>query len=185
MMVSVPHIFSDHHVHPRIEILILGTFNPKTRDNDADFFYSRKKVRRPNSLWRLLPISLGYESMMGTTREDKGQWLLENRIDFMDLISEVQVETGQEANYYDTYLDDKVSKWNDVIGTLKDLPHLKAIYLTRKTVNSTIKNMRVRIREIETYCQENHIAFTYVKTPARGYSAKKQQEWNKAFNSNR
>jgi G:T/U-mismatch repair DNA glycosylase len=36
-------------------MLIIGTFNPATYKNQADFFYSRGK----NYFWRLLPVAFG------------------------------------------------------------------------------------------------------------------------------
>lgn len=182
MKIKVPHIFNDHEVNNSTEILILGTFNPKSEENDADFFYSRKNVRKPNSLWKLLPVAMGYENMMQESREAKINWMLEKKIDFTDLISEVEVEEGQESNYFDDYIDNYVTEWKDVINLLKQLPNIKAVFLTRKTVNSTIKNMRVRIIEIEQYCNNNNIRFELLKTPSRSYSEKKQLEWNKIIN---
>ncbi|WP_281541568.1 hypothetical protein [Maribacter aestuarii] len=182
MKVRVPHIFVDHKVNPSSEILILGTFNPKTEANDADFFYSRKNVRRPNSLWKLLPKAFGFDDMMQQSRESKISWMLKQKIDFTDLISEVEVEEDEEANYFDDYIDKNITKWNDVIGLLDNLPNIKAVFLTRKTVNSSISNMREKIFEIQDYCEKNNIRFELLKTPARGYSEKKQLEWDNKIN---
>ncbi len=42
-MSTIKHRFLDHQINPETEILILGTFNPETEKNEADFFYGRNR----------------------------------------------------------------------------------------------------------------------------------------------
>lgn len=164
--------FRDHKINPLTETLIVGTFNPEAENNPADFFYGR----RMNFLWKLLPLALGKPDLKGSSKADKLSFIQEHKVDFTDLVLEVDVEEGQETNYLDDYLDKRVVKWQDVIGRMKKLAHLKRVCFTRKTF-SGIPNMRKRIKEIEDYCTKRKICFTYLTTPSRGYSKKKQEEW--------
>mgnify|MGYP000203195880 CR=1 FL=1 len=54
-MKTIKHKFLDHNINPKAEMLFLGTFNPETENNDADFFYGRSR----NYLWKLLPLAIG------------------------------------------------------------------------------------------------------------------------------
>lgn len=42
-MGKVKHRFINHKINPDTEILILGTFNPEAKENEADFFYGRSR----------------------------------------------------------------------------------------------------------------------------------------------
>jgi len=44
-MITVQHRFLDHQINSETETLIIGTFNPETTNNDAEFFYGRIGVR--------------------------------------------------------------------------------------------------------------------------------------------
>jgi G:T/U-mismatch repair DNA glycosylase len=168
--------FRHHKLNPLTETLIIGTFNPETENNPADFFYGR----RMNFLWRLLPLALGQQDLKGKTKEEKLAFIQKQKVDFTDLILEVDVETGEETNYMDDYLDKRVVKWQDVIGQIKRLKYLKRVCFTRKTF-SGIPNLKKRIREVEDFCIGMKIPFTYLTTPSRIYSDQKQEEWMRFF----
>ena len=102
-MTKIKHRFINHKINPQTEILVIGTFNPDTDKNKADFFYGRPR----NFLWTLISTSFGKTSLKGKSKEEKLQFIELFKIDFIDLISEVEVE--EVANYNDHYLDDKVS----------------------------------------------------------------------------
>ena len=80
---------------------------------------------------------------------------------------------GKENDYSDEYIDDKVSKWNNIICIIKD-NSIKEVYFTRKTF-ANIKNIKNKILDIEKYCNENNIMFSYLDTPAR-YENKEKLE---------
>ncbi len=171
-MVSIQHRFLNHRINPETEILLLGTFNPDTPANDAEFFYGRKR----NFLWRLLPSAFGETDLKDASTTDKSAFLRKHKIDFIDLIEEVVVEPGQEANYSDGYIDSKVIRWTNVIAAIDHLPKLKKVCFTRKTF-SDIPNMRKQIDIIQAYCSTKGIPFFTLMTPARIYSMDKQSEW--------
>ncbi len=105
------------------------------------------------------------------------------RIDFVDLITEVEVE--EVANYDDGYLDSKVTKWKDIISEMEKLKNLKRVCLTRKSFGD-IPNMKTRIEEIKNYCVNKEIPFQLLPTPARFSNEAKQTEWTNFFrNDNR
>jgi G:T/U-mismatch repair DNA glycosylase len=175
LVARIGHMLRDHAVNPETETIILGTFNPRTPENGADFFYGRRR----NHLWRLLPLAFGCPSLKGKSRDEKMSFLREHRVDFIDLVSEVDVD--DPANYDDRYIDGRVVKWKDVIGEIGKLPRLGKICLSRKTLGG-IPNMKKKIGEVKKYCGERGIIFGLLTSPARIYSAEKQAEWSAFFN---
>lgn len=171
-MITVKHRFLDHRINPATETLIIGTFNPETADNDADFFYGRSR----NYLWRLLPTAFSKTDLKGASKQEKLDFIKEHKIDLTDLIEEIQVEEGQEANYYDGYIDNKVTRWKNIIALIDNLHNLKRVCFTRKTF-SDIPNMKNQLLKIQNHCVNKGIAFKSLTTPARFYREDKQTEW--------
>lgn len=173
-MKTIEHKFLDHKIDPNSETLIIGTFNPSTESNPADFFYGRNR----NFLWRILPCVFHEQDHKGADLQKKIQFIRKHKIDFIDLISVVSVDEGQEANYNDDYIDGRVIDWRNVIAEIDNLKNIKRVCFTRKTY-SGIPNMKQRIEEIQQHCIENGIIFQSLLTPARFYNENKQSEWNK------
>lgn len=171
-MIIVKHKFQDHIVAVETKILIVGTFNPAAEGNEASFFYSRSR----NNLWKLLPLSYGEENLKDAEPSEKIKFIEKYKIDFVDLIEEVSVERGSETNYYDSYIDSRVTKWKNIQDLIDNLPELKKVCFSRKTF-SGIPNMKERIEAIRIYAEKRGIYFEYLKTPARGYSVEKQKIW--------
>lgn len=177
-MIKVNHRFSNHKIDHQTETMIIGTFNPETAENDADFFYGRSR----NFFWRLLPIAYGEADLKRSTRQEKINFIQKYNIGLIDLIEEVQVEDGQEANYYDRYIDRKVTRWKDIVGIMKNLPNLKKVCFTRR-ISSDIPSMRTQLEPIRQYCEKNGIPFISLTTPARYYNEHKQAEWTQVFSN--
>jgi G:T/U-mismatch repair DNA glycosylase len=173
-MALVKHRFINHSINPRTETLIIGTFNPESEKNPADFFYGRSR----NYLWTLVPKAYGENDLKGKRKEEKLNFLAKYKIDFIDLISEVEVE--EESNYYDGYLDKRVKIWRNVISEIEKLTNLKKVCFTRISF-SDIPEMQKKIEEIRDFCKKNKILFQYLPTPARFYREDKQIEWSKFF----
>jgi G:T/U-mismatch repair DNA glycosylase len=66
-MIPIAHKFVNKKIDPDTEILIIGTFNPDTAGNEADFFYGRQR----NFLWTLLPYAFGEANLKNASRNDK------------------------------------------------------------------------------------------------------------------
>lgn len=175
-MTLIRHRFIDHQINSQTETLIIGTFNPNTPENIADFFYSRQR----NFMWTLLPVAFGENSLKGKSKEEKLDFIRKRKIDFTDLISEVTVD--EVANYDDNYLDSKVSEWRNITSEIEKLSHLKRVCFTRKSF-SDVPNMKIKIEAIRGFCVKRNIKFQYLTTPARFYRADKQQEWTNFFNN--
>ena len=167
-MKIVEHKFKNHQIHADTEILVIRTFNPNVIDNPADFFYGRKR----NNLWKLIPIAFDNENYKDKLKSDKIEFSEKFKIDFVDLISSVSVDQGQETNYDDTYLDSRVKEWTNIISILSTLKKIKKVCFTRKTL-SDIPKMKQRIIEIINFCKTKNIDFTFLVTPARFYNSKK------------
>lgn len=178
-MVLIRHKFITHKINPNTETLIIGTFNPESENNEADFFYGRAR----NYLWKLLPTAFNKDSLKGKSKDDKVAFINKYKIDFIDLIASVDVEyTG---NYNDAYLDNKVKEWRDVISEINNLTNLKKICITRKTF-SDVPCMKGKVDLIKEHSLLNGVKFQLLTTPARFYRIDKQKEWsNFLFDDNR
>lgn len=175
-MAIVKHRFIEHKIDSQTETLIIGTFNPETPDNEANFFYSRKR----NFLWTLIPTAFRDDILKGKSKEEKLSYIKLRKIDFIDLISEVNVE--EPNNYKDNYLDQKVSKWRDDITTeINKLKNIKRVGFTRKSF-ADVPNMKTEIEKIKKTCDEYNIFFQYLTTPVRFYSKDKQKQWTDFLN---
>jgi len=171
-MSLVCHRFLDHKINPETETLIIGTFNPETEGNPAEFFYGRSR----NYLWRLLPSAFQETDLKNGDKHEKLTFIERRRIDFIDLISKIEVEEGHESNFYDGYIDGRVNEWRNIIVEIDQLQNIKRVCFTRKTF-SDIPNMKIKIGEIEEHCRNKGIYFKSITTPARFYREDKQTEW--------
>ncbi len=172
---KIEHKFKDHKIGNETKILIIGTFNPNVSKNEATFFYGRSR----NFLWSLLPKVFGEESLKDKDTKLKLAFMNAYKIDFVDLIAEIEVRGGKENDYSDEYLDSKVLKWINIFEIIKNNP-IKEVYFTRKTF-SEIKNIKNKISNIEGYCNDNGIRFGYLDTPARYENEKKLKSWKNVF----
>jgi hypothetical protein len=170
-MAVIKNKFRDHEVSMSTEILILGTFNPDTPDA-PDFFFGRSR----NYLWHMLPKCFGLAPLKDAPLSKKREFMAAHHLDFADLIEELEYE-GEDDQYADEDLyDSHVHLWKDVIHLIDTLPHLKAVYFTRKTFNG-IPNMRQEMKRISAHCLSKGIRICKLDTPSRHYSEEKQQQW--------
>ncbi len=171
-MPRIRHKFQQHQISPVTETLIVGTFNPDAANNYAQFFYGRTQ----NFLWRLLPTAFGERDLKDQNKEAKQHFMQRRKIDFIDLIAEVETEAGQETNYLDSYLDSRITECRTVTLEMDKLPNLKRVCLSRKTLTD-IPVMREQIENIGVYCQKRGLPFAMLTTPARMYTDEKQAVW--------
>jgi len=170
-MQQVSHKFKSILPDADTQILILGTFVPEVEE-DTDFFYGRPR----NFLWHLLPICWKYESLKDSALVQKQEFMQKQKIGFADLIDMLEVPEGEEENTDDTFVDSHVLHWNDIISLIDTLPHLKAVYFTRKTFNG-IPNIKGQLNLIANHCRQKGIRICKLETPARHFSVEKQQQW--------
>jgi G:T/U-mismatch repair DNA glycosylase len=171
-MSTIKHKFRDFENKGNIEILILGTFNPDTPSNPAEFFYGRGK----NYFWNLLPKVFNYKELKNLSVTEKKEFIDKFKIGFADIIQEVDVESGEETNYSDDYIDSKVNKWIDFENFLKNYVSLRKVFFTRKTFKG-IPKMKEQIDLIKETCLINGVDFSCLPTPARFDNQKKLNEW--------
>ena|ERR1700730_4503619 len=170
MIKLITHRCAGHIIELGTETLIIGTFNPDTKTNCADFFYGR----RHNHLWTILPSVFGEESLKRKTKEEKLRFIRNKRIDFIDLIRAIESEP---PDYKDTSLDKMQGiRWReDIIAQIKKLRFLKRVCVSRKGFGG-VPNIGKRVDHIAAYLQDKRIVFKCVHTPARGLSRAKA-EW--------
>lgn len=177
--VTVEHGFLTHEIDPNTETVIIGTFNPGHICN-VSFFYSSPK----NYLWRLLPEAFAEEDLRGAGTNQKMEFCKRRRVDFIDLIAEVEVEKGKECGRSDTYLDGRVTKWRPVITELEPLQSLRRACFTRSTFGD-VKNIECRVKQIDTWCRDHKIDFACLITPSMAYRSipykERQAPWTKFF----
>jgi G:T/U-mismatch repair DNA glycosylase len=171
----VKHRFLDHRVDPQTEFLIVGTFNPDADKNPAKFFYGRPR----NYLWKLLPGAFGHRDLRGSSVDEKLEFIRRNKIDFIDLIERVEVQSHKAANYSDRYLDKQKICWRNISSEITGLRLKRAIF-TRKTFGD-VPNIRQQVDRLADVFQIGGIPFRALSTPARFYDDRKQKEWNEAF----
>jgi G:T/U-mismatch repair DNA glycosylase len=178
-MTAIRHRFLEHKINPETETLVIGTFNPDTTDNKADFFYGRGR----NYLWRFLSSAFGSDDLKIKSKNEKLDFIHKYKIDFIDLISEAQLDSN--AKYDDIYLDSRVIKWREIIVELENLKNIKRVCFTRKSFDK-IPEIKYRIETIQKYCEKNNIPFKYLTTPARPpkyYGTENQKDWTNFFNN--
>jgi G:T/U-mismatch repair DNA glycosylase len=65
-MTAIRHRLLEHEINPETETLVIGTFNPDTTDNKADFFYGRGR----NYLWSLLSSAFGSDDLKKKSKNE-------------------------------------------------------------------------------------------------------------------
>jgi G:T/U-mismatch repair DNA glycosylase len=176
-MITIKHKFRNFRNQPDIETLILGTFNPDTPGNKAEFFYGRGK----NYLWNILPKVFSQPGLKTSTNTEKIDFIVKNKIGFTDIIRELIVESGFENKYADDFIDNKVSKWIDFELFLSDFPKINKVFFTRKTFTD-IPKIKKQIDQIKQICQSKNIGFFTLPTPSRFENQAKIHEWKAIFN---
>jgi hypothetical protein len=182
------HKFRNHKINPETKCLIIGTFNPDTPKNTADFFYGTGR----NELWKLLPAAFGIDSLKSKARnpepiklliqEKRMKFMRERGIDFIDIISEVKVETDREHYRRDDYIGGRVSKWAPVKETMEELLMLERVCFTRKTFKD-VPGIENKAKEIAEYCEQKNIHFKCLVSPSGlAPGTDKQAEWTEFFN---
>ncbi|HQF09432.1 MAG TPA: hypothetical protein PKX62_15065 [Spirochaetota bacterium] len=178
-MITIKHRFRDFKNKENIEMLILGTFNPESVDEEEkkiEIFYGRTR----NHLWDLLPKAVNQPGLKDKPVDVQLKFIENYKIGFVDIIKEIKVDIGQEKNYSDNYIDDKVVKWTDIEEIIHQYPKIKKVYFTRKTFNG-IPNIKKQIDIIKAACSSNNIKFFCLPTPARFINNKKLIEWKNNF----
>lgn len=181
--VVVTHKFLSHSIDPETETLIVGTFNPLADGNKADFFYGGHW----NQLWDLLPEAFQERSLREELAGKQKTFCKRWKIDFIDVITKVEVDAGKETSRKDSYIDNKVVCWRDVTSEIKKLPNLTLVCFTREKFGGT-PNIKRKIYEIIDHCQRSKITFKFLVSPSparRLEKKKKQEEWNRVFRLNR
>lgn len=171
----VKHRFLDHRIDPQTDFLIVGTFNPDTGENPAEFFYGRPR----NYLWKLLPGAFGHRDLRDASVMKKREFMRLNRVDFIDLIERVEVQLGEEANYSDHYLDKQSLCWRNIPNEIAGL-RLKRAIVTRKTFGD-VPNIRQQVDCLADFFRSRDVPVRALSTPARFFNDRKQMEWNEAF----
>jgi G:T/U-mismatch repair DNA glycosylase len=172
-MIVIRHKFAGRKILKDTKILIIGTFNPDTPQNTANFFYSRPH----NYLWEIIPTAFGSQSLKKAKKDEKEKYIKDKKIDFIDIIEAIEVETDKADNYADDFIDNKIIKLRNVIAEFRKLKDIKKVGFSRKTFDCNIPQIKKEKEKIENFCKENRIYFQALSTPSRSNNVKKQKEW--------
>lgn len=172
----ITHVCADHVIDPDTETLIVGTFNPRTPDNVANFFYGRPN----NAMWTFLAKAYKVDDLKSKSKEEKLKFLHAYHIDFIDLISEIG---DAPPNYQDRLIDCQTNiKWNDVPAEIGKLKKLKRVAISRKGFKD-VPNIRTRVAEIRSFLADKSTIFRCVHTPARARN-RAWPEWSEFLHTN-
>jgi len=177
LQLVINHKLKDYQINKNTEILILGTFLPETFD-EIEFFYGSKK----NQLWDLLPSVFNEPSLTDMSLQEKKDFMTKYKIDFLDLILAIDVPHEEVKNRKDSFIDDKVVEWNEIIKVLQENKSIKKVFFTRKTPTG-IPNIYEHISMIENFCTHNKITCSRLITPSKAYRGDKLPQWKKVFNA--
>lgn len=84
---------------------------------------------------------------------------------------------GRAKNFFWRLLPEVFGK-ESLKGNIKGQ---KEFYLTRKSFDKSVQNIRDEIYKIKEFCDRNGIKFRFLPTPSRFYSQKKLEEWRRVF----
>lgn len=176
----IKHKFLPRQLNPETEILIVGTFNPGINENSANFFYSRGHT----SFWELMSVIFGEKCLRYSEEEEKEDFIKRHKIDFADLIEEIDIAAQYLSSYKDITLDENwnAAKCKNIPQEISHLNKLKKVCFTRKTFQH-IPNIRKKVEELERWCKNHEIEFRSLPTPAnyaKVDAQKRFEEW-KAF----
>lgn len=174
------HKFLSRKLNPETEILIVGTFNPGINENRTNFFYSRGHT----SFWELMSAIFGEKCLRYSEKQEKEDFIKRHKIDFADLIEEIDITVQDLSSYKDITLDENLNaaKCKNLPQELSHLNKLKKVCFTRKTFQH-IPNIRKKVEELERWCKNKGIEFRRLTTPAnygKVDAEKRFEEW-KAF----
>jgi G:T/U-mismatch repair DNA glycosylase len=167
--IKVQHGFLGHKINPKAETIIIGTFNPGSLCN-IEFFYASPR----NRLWRLLPHAFGEADLRKASRDVKLEFSGRRQIDFIDIISEVEVEAKEVCNRNDDYLDARVTQWRDVIAELTDLRSVRRLCFTRKTFGKHVREIEKRVLQLKEHFGSK---FRLMSSPTRIPNSREQSIW--------
>jgi hypothetical protein len=174
----IRHKFLDHRIDPNTETLIIGTFNPDTKNNiDCNFFYSRPK----NHLWTILPEAFGEKSLKGKPKEEKIKFMQGKHIDFIDLISEIAGEPPQD--FKDNFLDrlpETHIRWRNVLSEIDKLCLLRRVGVSRKGF-ADVPKIGNRVGKIRDHLRNKPIFFQCLNTPSQ--IGRARPEWRRFLHS--
>ena len=139
----IKHKFLPRQLNPETEILIVGTFNPGINENRANFFYSRGHT----SFWELMSVIFGEKCLRYSEEEEKEDFIKRHKIDFADLIEEIDIAAQYLSSYKDITLDENwnAAKCKNIPQEISHLNKLKKVCFTRKTFQH-IPNIRKKWR---------------------------------------
>lgn len=173
-IIRVQHGFLDHKINPDAETIIIGTFNPGSLCK-IDFFYASPR----NRLWSLVPHAFGEADLRMASRDVKLEFSRRRRIDFIDIISEIEIEAKEVCNRDDNYLDARVTQWRDVIAELRDLRSVRRLCFTRKTFGKHVREIEKRVLQLKEHFGSK---FRLMASPTRIPNSSEQSIWTEFLN---
>lgn len=177
----IKHKFLPRQLNPDTEILIVGTFNPDVSKNSANFFYSRGHT----SFWELMSAIFGEKCLRYSEKQEKEAFIKRHKIDFADLIEEIDIDSQDLSSYKDITLDENLNaaKCKNLPQEISHLNKLKKVGFTRSTFQH-IPNIQKKVTDLERWCKNKGIEFRCLTTPANYGKVNAEtrfEEWKNFF----
>jgi hypothetical protein len=129
-------------------------------------------------MWELLPAMFDEASLKSVSVSEKQKFLARRKIDFIDLILEVDV--ADSKNYADRYLDKRIIEAWDTRASINSLPALKSMLFTRKS-STDVKCIGKLASDAASILTSKGLSVHHLPTPARFINESKRAEWRKIF----
>ncbi len=131
-----------------------------------------------------MSVIFGEKCLRYSEEEEKEDFIKRHKIDFADLIEEIDIAAQYLSSYKDITLDENwnAAKCKNIPQEISHLNKLKKVCFTRKTFQH-IPNIRKKVEELERWCKNHEIEFRSLPTPAnyaKVDAQKRFEEW-KAF----
>lgn len=140
-----------------IETLFIGTFNPSWDhpNNNANYFYARSPY-----FWRLIKAFYNHIDLTNLTRDEKLNFIINNKIGFTDLIENIEnadinnlTDVSKILSFKDSdllYFEEGLQFNTDkIIEFINDNQNIKNVYFTLLANN--IGSITTSINTIENY----------------------------------
>lgn len=151
--------------------LIVGTFNPEwPEDNYAEWFYGRTNN---NYFWETLPRIFHEESLRNLNHNDWKLFCSRNQIAITDLITSINdadeanlIHFEVISNFIDTEFANTFNNFEmtNILGILENNPSIEKVFFTR---NRGVQLFDNQIEEINEFCINHEIQFSYLITPSK------------------
>lgn len=120
----------------------------------------------------------GEPNLKDATHAEKQAFIAVHKIDFIDLVREVDVECPD--NYSDRYIDASIIEGWDIAHSIGSLQSLKRVFFTRKRFTDVERIGKLASKAAGLLASKG-VSIHYLPSPARFINDRKRAEWKSTF----